>query len=109
LIKESLSSSITALVFITPTPAGSVSELKPLGKYQAANPNGPFSNYLSLLTAHRWICAAEAYDYEGKAEDAERSRQVYEQKLSIARQSKVLLIRTAAERLAVRGRCHSPK
>jgi len=32
LIKESLSSSITALVFITPTPAGSVSELKPLGK-----------------------------------------------------------------------------
>jgi len=78
-------------------------------EYQADNPNGPFSIYLSLLTAHRWLCAAEAYDYEGKLDDAQRSRHLYEQRLPVARQSRVLLIRTAAEQLAVRGRCHSPK
>jgi len=33
-------------------------------EYQAANPNGPFSNYLPLLAAHLWLCAAEGYDYE---------------------------------------------
>jgi hypothetical protein len=76
--------------------------------YQAANPNGPFSNYLPLLAAHRWLCTAEAYDYDGTPEDVRRSRELYEQRLSVARQSTVLLIRTAAERLAARGRCRAP-
>ena len=78
-------------------------------EYQAANPNGPFSNYLPLLAAHRWLCAAEGYDYEKNAQEAERSRRLYEQRLSVARQSKVLLLRTAADRLAARGQCLSRK
>jgi hypothetical protein len=73
--------------------------------YQADNPKGPFSNYLPLLAAHRWLCAAEGFDYEKKPEDARRSRRLYEQRLSVARQSSVLLIRAAAERLALRGQC----
>jgi len=76
-------------------------------EYQAANPDGPFSAYLPLLAAHRWLCTAEAYDYEQAPEDAERSRREYKQRLSIAQESGVLLIRAAAERLGVRGRCRS--
>ena len=74
-------------------------------EYQAAHPSGPFSPYLPLLAAHRWLCTAEAFEYEGKPTDAERSRRLYEERLTIARASTVLLIRTAAERLAARGRC----
>jgi hypothetical protein len=74
-------------------------------KYQADNPGSPVSEYLPLLASHRWLCAAEGYEYEKKPVDAARSRSLYEQRLAVARQSKVLLIRTAAERLAERGRC----
>jgi hypothetical protein len=77
--------------------------------YQAAHPNGPFSAYLRLLAAHRWLCATEAYDYEKRATDAERSRRLYEQRLAVARASTVLLIRTAADRLAARGRCFASR
>ncbi len=62
-------------------------------QYQAANPDGPFSAYLPLLAAHRWLCTAEAYDYEQAPEDAERSRREYKQRLSTAQKSSVLLIR----------------
>jgi len=78
-------------------------------KYQAAHPKGPFSEYLPLLAAHRWLCSAEAYDFEKQPADAERSRRIYEQRLSTARGSRVLLIRTAAERLAARGKCFSSR
>jgi hypothetical protein len=78
-------------------------------EYQAAHPNGPFSNYLPLLAAHRWLCAAEAYEYEQRPVDAERSRRAYQARLGLARQGKDLLVRTAAERLATRGRCFVPR
>ncbi len=78
-------------------------------EYRAAHPKGPFSDYLPLLAAHRWLCSAEAYDFEKLPADAERSRRMYEQRLSTARGSKVLLIRTAAERLATRGQCFAPR
>jgi hypothetical protein len=78
-------------------------------KYQADNPGGPFSAYLPLLSAHRWLCAAEAYGYENSPVDAARSRSLYEQRLAVARQSTVLLIRAAAERLAERGQCLAPR
>lgn len=78
-------------------------------EYQAAHPKGPFNEYLPLLAAHRWLCSAQAYDFEKQSADAERSRRMYEQRLSIARGSKVLLIRAAAERLAARGRCFAPR
>ena len=73
--------------------------------YQARHPGGAFSSYLPLLAAHRWLCTAEAYDYDKRAEDAARSRVAYEQRLIAARRSTRVLIRAAAERLATRGRC----
>jgi hypothetical protein len=73
--------------------------------YQAANLDGPFSQYLPLLAAHRWLCAAEGYEYEKRPADAIRSRTASQQALSVARRSATLLVRTAAEELATRGRC----
>jgi len=75
-------------------------------EYQAAHPGGPFSAYLPLLSAHRWLCAAEGFDYERSPDDAARSRQLYQERLAVALRSQVLLIRTASERLSSRGRCH---
>jgi hypothetical protein len=77
-------------------------------QYQTAHPRGLFSQYLPLLSAHRWLCAAEAYEYEKRPSDAARSRGAYEERVKTARSSSVLLIRTAADRLAARGRCFSP-
>jgi len=78
-------------------------------EYQAGHPDGPFSAYLPLLAAHRWLCAAEAYQYELKPADAERSRNLAERRLIVARASKVLMIRTAAERLSMRRSCFAPR
>ena len=75
------------------------------GEYQAANPNGPFRDYLPLLAAHRWLCTAEAYDYEERPDEATRSRREFESALSAARRSASLLVRTAAEELRTRRRC----
>jgi hypothetical protein len=75
--------------------------------YQTANPGGPFSDYLPLLAAHRWLCAAEAYEYEKQPKEAARSRRAYLETISTAWQSKALLIRLAAERLAERNSCFS--
>ncbi len=76
-------------------------------EYRAANPAGPFNEFLSLLAAHRWLCTAEAYEYEKRPDGASGSRRASEQALAIARQSKALLVRMAAEELAERGRCHA--
>ena len=75
-------------------------------EYQAAHPGGPFSDYLPLLVAHRWLCTAEAYEYEKRPEFAARGRRAYERTISIARQSKALLVRQAAEGLKERDRCY---
>jgi hypothetical protein len=74
-------------------------------KYQAAHPNSPFSAYLPLLAAHRWICAAEGYDYEKQPAEAVRCRRSYEEAAAVARKSDSLLVRTAAEQLTAIGRC----
>lgn len=75
--------------------------------YRAANPTGPFSDYLPLLEAHRWLCAAEGYEYEERPQDAARSRKAFLTAVSRARSSAVLLVRTAADELAARARCFS--
>lgn len=75
-------------------------------KYQASNPTGPFSQYLPLLEAHRWLCAAEAYEFEKAPAEAARAQRAYEQALSAASQSASLLVRTAALELKTRARCH---
>jgi len=73
--------------------------------YQAAHQGGPFSEYLPLLAAHRWLCAAEAFDYEKRPDDGAAARRRYKEKSAVATMSKDLLMRTAAEALAVRERC----
>jgi hypothetical protein len=65
-------------------------------KFSAAKPSGPFKEYLPLLAAHRWLCAAEAHDYEKRPKDAARSRRAYEDAISVARGSSALLIRVGS-------------
>ncbi len=74
-------------------------------EYQAVNPTGPFSEFLPLLEAHRWLCTAETYENLKRSDPG--SRLAYEEALRVARQSKALLVRTAAEELAARGRCRA--
>jgi hypothetical protein len=74
-------------------------------EFQSSHPDGPFSAYLPLLAAHRWLCAAEAFDYEHRPGDSTRSRRLYRERLAVVLRSRNLLIRTAAERLSVRGHC----
>ncbi len=74
--------------------------------YQTAHPTGPFSQYLPLLEAHRWLCAAEGYESEKAPAEAARTRGSYDKVLSVARQSASLLVRTAAAELGARARCH---
>jgi hypothetical protein len=73
--------------------------------YQADHAGGPFAQYLPLLSAHRWLCAAEAYHYEGAVGDERRSRRAYEQALKVARSSAAPLVRAAADALERRGSC----
>jgi hypothetical protein len=78
-------------------------------RHQAAHPTGPFSQYLPLLEAHRWLCAAEGYDREKSPAEAARTRRSYAQALSVARRSESLLVRTAAVELGSRARCHAER
>jgi hypothetical protein len=75
--------------------------------YLAAHPNGPFTPYLTLLSAHRWLCTAEGYDYEKKPQQGARARQEYERRITDASRVADPMMRTAAEALRRRGRCHS--
>lgn len=77
-------------------------------KYATAHPDSPFRAYLPLLAAHRWLCAAEGFGYEGKAEDSQRSLELFEARVSVARASSNAMIRTAADRLIERRRCLPP-
>jgi hypothetical protein len=78
-------------------------------EYLAAHATGPFSAYLPLLAAHRWLCTAEAYEYESRPTDAETSRRLYRERLLIAQASRVLFVRRAAESLAARGKCFATR
>ena len=73
----------------------------------AKNPNSPFAEFLQLLTAHRWLCAAEGYEREERPQDADRARQAAATPLATALNARSLLIRTAAQELKARGRCHA--
>jgi hypothetical protein len=74
-------------------------------EYLASHPKGPLSAYLRLLAAHRWLCAAERYKYEGKPDDENRARDEYRKTLAAARKSSDHMIRTAAEALGARNTC----
>jgi hypothetical protein len=51
---------------------------------QSSHPQGPFHQYLPLLSAHRWLCAAEAYESEDNAAAAASSRRTFEQRMPAA-------------------------
>ena len=71
-------------------------------------PDTPFRELLRVLAAHRWLCAAEAYDYEQKPTDALRARRAYEEALNVAlADSRSVLMTTAARELKASGRCHA--
>ena len=77
--------------------------------YLARHPGGPFSAYLPLLAAHRWICAAEGYAYEKDAGAEAAARREYETTLRRARATSDPMIRFAADTLASRGTCFSSR
>jgi hypothetical protein len=79
------------------------------GEYLAGHPTGPFSQYLPLLEAHRWLCAAEAYESAKAPAEAARTRLAYDRALSSARKSLSLLVRTAAGELGARARCFAER
>jgi hypothetical protein len=76
-------------------------------KYLAAHPGAPFSRYLPLLAAHRWLCTAEAYAREKQPEAAARTRQAFERQIGVAIKADTLLIRVAADALMARKQCFS--
>jgi hypothetical protein len=82
-------------------------EAKFAEQYLAKNPNSPFRELLPLLAANRWLCTAEGYEMEERPQDAARSRKAGAAQLGVALKSQSLLMRTAAQELRTRGRCHS--
>ena len=70
-------------------------------------PDTPFRDVLRLLTAHRWLCTSEAYEYEKKPAEARRARASYEEALKLASASRSLLMTVAAGELETSGRCYA--
>lgn len=67
---------------------------------------GTFSEFLTLLIANRWLCAAEGYEFEEMPRQAASARGAAVAPLANALKAQSLLIRTAAQELQARGRCH---
>jgi len=71
-------------------------------------PDTPFGDLLRVLAAHRWLCAAEGYEYEQKPAEAQRARRAYAEALNFAiADSRSALMATAATELKANGRCHA--
>ena len=84
-------------------------EAKFAEQYLAKNPRSPFREFLPLLAANRWLCAAAGYELEQQSPEAARSRRASEAPLAVALKSQSLLIRTAAQELKERGRCNADR
>ena len=77
-------------------------------EYLRDRPGTPFRDFLRVLAAHRWLCTAEAYQYEQKPTEALRARRAYEEALKIAAaDSRSALMATAAGELIASGRCYA--
>jgi hypothetical protein len=74
-------------------------------EYQRTQPGAPFSDLLPLLEAHRWLCAAEGFDYEENAQGAASARARYGASLKAAAASGDRLVRIGAAELEARGTC----
>ena len=71
------------------------------------HPDTPFRDLLRVLAAHRWLCAAEGYEYEQKPGEALRARRNYDEAVTSATvDSRSVLLTTAATELKASGRCH---
>jgi hypothetical protein len=66
---------------------------------------GAAAEYLTLLAAHRWLCAAEGREYERQPGEASAARSRFRDRVLTAGRAESALIRYAAERLAERGEC----
>ena len=73
--------------------------------YQRTRPNAPFKELLPLLEAHRWLCAADGFDYEKNAGGATSARARYRASLKVAAVSNDRLVRIGATELEGRGTC----
>jgi hypothetical protein len=73
--------------------------------YQRTHPNGPFWDFLPLLEAHRWLCAAEGFDHEENMSGATTARARYRASLKVAVASSDRLVRIGADELEARGTC----
>lgn len=71
--------------------------------------DSPFVEYLPLLTAHRWLCAAELFEFEKDPEEARMARRRYDVRIAQALKAKSLVVRAAADRLAARRTCFAPR
>lgn len=77
-------------------------------EYLRDRPGTPFRDFLRVLAAHRWLCTAEAYQYEQKPTEALRARRAYEEALKMAAaDSRSALMATAAGELIASGRCYA--
>jgi len=74
-------------------------------EYQRTQPGAPFSDLLPLLEAHRWLCAAEGFDYEKNAEGAASARARSGASLKAAAASGDRLVRIGAAELEARATC----
>ena len=71
-------------------------------------PGTPFRDFLRVLAAHRWLCTAEAYQYEQKPTEALRARRAYEEALKMAAADlRSALMAAAASELIASGRCYA--
>ena len=75
-------------------------------RYLADHPDAPFAGFLRLLAAHRWLCVAEAYEYQRQPGSAAHARHEYQRALAIAIKVESPLMRVAAEELKSSGRCY---
>jgi hypothetical protein len=92
-------------------PDGPEREARFAESWLASEPDSPFRRYLPLLAAHRWLCAAEAWDFQGSdngQQKAAASREAYKRHLAAAQASAEPLIRAAATALDATGRCLPP-
>jgi hypothetical protein len=75
-------------------------------RYLADHPDTPFAGLLRVLAAHRWLCTAEAYEYQRQPGSAEHARHEYQRTLAIAVTVDSPLMRVAASELESSGRCY---
>ena len=75
-------------------------------RYLIDHPDTAFAGFLRVLAAHRWLCAAEAYENERQPGSAEHLRYEYQRALAIAVNVESPLMRVAADELQSSGRCY---